>query len=106
MAEAKKAPVGGVTQDDKLWACLSWLFFPVAIIALLMEDKKARPFVKYHAVVSLAFAVVWAVVGTITVGCGGVVGLIYAIYAAVKAYQGEMLEVPVLSDFVRNQGWV
>ncbi|MFQ6102434.1 MAG: DUF4870 domain-containing protein [Anaerolineae bacterium] len=100
-------PVGGgeVTDDDKLWALLSWLLWPVAIIVLLMEDKKSRPFIKYHAVNSLAYSVVWYIVGTITVGCLWVVGAIYAIYVAIKAYQGEWVEVPVISNFVRNQGW-
>jgi uncharacterized protein len=32
-------------------------------------------------------------------------GLILQIYWAYKAYQGEMVEIPVISNFVRNQGW-
>jgi len=96
-----------ITQDDKLWALLCWLIgVIVPIIVLLTEDKKNRPFVKYHAVLSLAFAVVWAVVGSITMGCGGLLGLVYAIYLAIKAYQGEWIEIPWLTDFCKNQGWV
>jgi uncharacterized membrane protein len=95
-----------ITQDDKLWSLLSWLFWPVALIMLLMDDKKARPFIKYNAVLSLAYAVPMYVVGTITVGCLLVVMGIYAIVLAVKAYQGEWVTVPFLSDFVKKQGWV
>ena len=29
----------------------------------------------------------------------------YSIYLGFKSYQGEWVEVPVISDFVRNQGW-
>ena len=94
-----------LTQDDKLWSLLSWIFWPVALIMLLMEDKKARPFIKYNAVLSLAFSVVMYITGTITVGCLLVVGMIYAIYLAIQAYQGKWVTVPFLSDFIKKQGW-
>jgi uncharacterized membrane protein len=103
MAEAKKAPVGEVTQDDKLWALLSYIFCPlVGIIVLLLEDKKTRPFLKYNAVVSIVLGVLSIVLSAI---CIGVLIWFYAIYLGIKSYQGEMVEVPVISDFVRNQGW-
>ena len=105
--EVQAAPAGDVevTDNDKLWGLLVW-FWPLAIAALLMEDKKDRPFIKYNAVLALAFSVVWYVVGTITVGCLLVVGTIYAIYLAVQAYQGKWVEIPFISDFVKNQGWI
>jgi hypothetical protein len=28
------------------------------------------------------------------------------IYLAVKAYQGEWVTVPLLTDFCKNQGWI
>jgi uncharacterized membrane protein len=95
-----------ITQDDKLWALLSWLLWPVAIVMLLMDDKKSRPFIKYHAVLSLAFAVVLYVLGTITAGCLLVVGGIYAIVLAIQAFQGQWVTVPLLTDFVKKQHWV
>ena len=95
-----------VTSDDKLWALLSWLFWPVAIVVLLMEDKKTRPFIKYNAVLSLAFTVVLYVLGTITLGCLLVVGVVYMIVLAIQSYQGKWVNVPVLSDFVKKQNWV
>jgi uncharacterized membrane protein len=103
---AQQSVSADVTQDDKLWSLLSWLLWPVAVIVLFMEDKKSRPFIKYNAVLALAFTVVMYVVGTITVGCLLVVGGIYAIVLAIQAYQGKWVTVPVLSDFVKKQGWV
>jgi uncharacterized membrane protein len=107
------APMGGeeVTDDDKLWALLSWLFWPIAVIVLLLEDKKQRPFIKYHAVQALAVGVVGYVISgvlsVIVVGCVlWFVVLIYQIYLAVKSYQGEWVEVPVITDFCKNQGWI
>lgn len=55
---------------------------------------------------ALALSVVWYVVGTITVGCLFIVGVVYAIYLAIQAYKGEWVEVPFISDFVKKQGWV
>lgn len=102
-----------VTSDDKLWSALSYVFAPiVGIIVLLMEDKKSRPFIKFHAVqsivASIAFWIVSLVITTVTIGFGGLcVPLLWLVflYWAYKAYQGEMVEIPVISNFVKNQGW-
>ncbi len=37
--------------------------------------------------------------------CIGVLVWFYAVYLGFKSYQGEWVEVPVISDLVRNQGW-
>jgi uncharacterized membrane protein len=102
---------GELTDDDKLWALLSWLFWPIAIIVLLMEDKKQRPFIKYHAVQALAVGVVGYVISgvlsVIGVGCVlWLVLLIYQIYLAIKSYQGTWVTVPAITDFCKNQGWI
>jgi uncharacterized protein len=100
----------GITSDDKLWAALSYIFFPiVGILILLMEDKKSRPFLKYHAVQSIAVTVLmWVVlpiIAAITFGCGGF--LVFVVfYWAYKAYQGEYVEIPVITGFLKGQGWV
>lgn len=98
-------PAGGgeVTQDDKLWALLSYIFCPlIGIIVLLIEDKKNRPFLKYNAVVSIILGILAIILSTF---CIGILIWLYAIYLGFKSYQGEWVEVPVISDFVRNQGW-
>jgi uncharacterized membrane protein len=100
-----------VTDDDKLWALLSWLFWPIAIIVLLMEDKKQRPFIKYHAVQSLVLGVIagvlTGVLSFVIVGCFvGFAWLVYVIYLAIKAYQGAWVTIPLLTDFCKNQGWI
>ena len=97
-------PGSEVTDDDKLWALLSYIFCPlIGIIALLLEDKKNRPFIKYNAVVSI----ILGIISIILLGaCGlGILVWFYAIYLGIKSYGGEWVEVPVISDFVRNQGW-
>jgi len=92
-----------ITQDDKLWALLSYIFCPlIGIIVLLIEDKKNRPFLKYNAVVSIVLGILFIILSTF---CIGILVWFYAIYLGFKSYQGELVEVPVISDFVRNQGW-
>jgi uncharacterized membrane protein len=101
-----------VTSDDKLWAALGYPIVLVAIIVLLMEDKKARPFIKFHAVQSIAanvaFFVVATVLSVVTLGFGGlcvpVIWLVF-FYWAYKAYMGEKFEIPVITNFIKNQGW-
>src|SRR5512145_1585309 len=99
-----QAPMSDVTSDDKLWAALSYVFAPiVGIIVLLMEDKKARPFIKFHAVQSIAASVVvWilvAIIATVTLGIGGLcaplVWLVF-LYWAYQAYQGQSVTIPVV----------
>ena len=103
-----------LTSDDKLWAALSYVFAPiVGIIVLLMEDKKARPFIKFNGVqsivASVAFWIVATILTTVTVGIGGLcVPLLWLVflYWAYQAYQGVAVEIPVITSFIRNQGWV
>ena len=102
--------VSDVSSDDKLWAALSYVFSPIVpIIMLLMEEKKARPYIKYHAVQSLVIGIVLAIVVPIiaafTLGCGAILWFIM-FWWAYKAYQGEKFEIPVVTNLIKNQGWV
>ena len=99
-----------VSSDDRLWAALGYVFSPlIPIIMLLVEDKKNRPFIRYHAVQSLAVGVVLfivvSVLAVITFGCSGILWFIM-LYWAYKSYKGEYVTIPVVSDFIKNQGWV
>jgi len=109
-----------ITENDKLMAALSYPIPIVGIIILLVEDMKARPFQKYHAVQSLAANVVlWVIIGILAcvlgavtfliAGCGGLLPLLLwlvTLYGAYLAYQGQYFEIPVITDFIRNQGWI
>jgi uncharacterized membrane protein len=100
------------TSDDKLWSLLSYIFSPlVPVIVLLMEEKKKRPFIKYHAMQALVLGVVELVVAiflswTVILACVPLVIFIYLVYLGIQAYQGKMVTVPVVTDFVKKQGWV
>jgi len=106
-------PMSDVTSDDKLWAALSYVFAPiVGIIVLLMEDKKARPFIKFNGVqsivASVAFWIIATIITTVTIGFGGlcvpVLWLVF-LYWAYQAYQGQAVNIPVVTNFIKGQGW-
>ncbi|TAK13931.1 MAG: hypothetical protein EPO32_03595 [Anaerolineae bacterium] len=95
----------GVTSDDKLWAALGYVFSPlVPIIIMLMEDKKSRPFIRAHNVQALIMGIVIWVIAGATLGCGSLLWFVM-LFWAYKAYQGEMVQIPVITDLVKNQGW-
>jgi uncharacterized membrane protein len=109
-----QAPMSAdLTSDDKLWALLAYLPFVgwiIAIIALIMEDKKARPFIKFHSIQALILAIINGVIGgvlaAVVIGaCTWLLGAGYMLYIGYQAYQGKSQNVPFVSDFIKNQGW-
>lgn len=99
-----------ITSDDRLWATLSWIpvspLWPImSILVLLLEDQKNRPFVRYHAVVSLVTGIVLIPLSVVTCGVAALVYVVF-FYWAYMAYKGEMVEIPWVSNWVRQQGWV
>jgi uncharacterized membrane protein len=99
------------TSDDKLWSALAYVFTPlVPIILLLMQDKKTRPYIRAHNGQALAWGIAFYIVVAITsaflIGlCIWPLGLILQIYWAYRAYQGNMINIPVITNFVKKQGW-
>ncbi len=99
-----------ITSDDKLWAALSWLplgpLYPlVAVLMLLMEEKRNNPFVRYNAVLALVTGVVLFVLAIPTMGLAAI-GYLVFFYWAYQAAQGQTVQIPVLSDWIKEQGWV
>lgn len=101
-----------VTSDDRLWAFLAYLFSPlIPIVILLMEDKKDRPFIKAHNLQALVVGAVNVVIGlilgwTIIFSCIPLIIWLVMVYWGIQAYQGKYVTIPVVTDFVRNQGWI
>ena len=93
-----------VTSDDKLCAALGYVIPLIAIVVLFMEDKKNRPYIKFNAVQSLVATVVLSILATVTFGCGSILFLVL-FWWAYQAYQGQDVKIPMISDFIRNQGW-
>ena len=92
-----------ITSDDKLWAALTYVFSPIVpIIIMLMEDKKNRPFLRAHN----AQALILGIITVITSGfCVGILVWFYQLYLGYQAYQGKTVEVPIITNFCKGQGW-
>ena len=99
----------GPSDDDKLWSLLAYVFSPlIPIILMFMEDKKERPFIKGHAPQALVWGVLTFIISAVTSFLCGIPGLamwIASIYWGWQAYQGQEVTIPVVTDFVKGQGW-
>lgn len=121
-----------ITDNDKLMGLLSyviWLIVP--LVVLLSESGKARAFQRYHAIQSLGvlvvaviFDVVVSICGclgstvaaAVTAGIGSLLSVCLiplffvpwavSIYYGIQAYQGKYVEIPYLTKFMTQQGWL
>jgi uncharacterized membrane protein len=100
-----------ITSDDKLWALLAYVLSPIVpIILLLMEDKKNRPFIRAHNAQALVLGIVevilYVVIGWTLIGlCVPLLLWAVMVYWGIQAYQGKEVNVPLVTNLVRNQGW-
>ncbi len=108
MSEEPKE-TSGITSDDKLVALLAYVLTPLApIIVLLMEDKKSRPFIRAHNAQALIWGLLLVLVSIPSSLCLFAPSLILwaiGVYWGIKAYQGEHVNIPVITDLTKNQGW-
>lgn len=116
MQENPGTPTGGrptaASDTSKLLAALGYpLWLPVAIIALLIDPYKDEPFTRFHAMQGLALGLAASLLSVIlgmTVILAilsvplGIAVLVYQIVLAIKAYNGEYFEVPIISGFVHR----
>lgn len=105
-------PAGGVSgpasDNSKIFSAIGYVIWPVALIAILIEPYKNEKWVKAHAIQALALNLVIYILSGVTTplfGLGiliGIAGFVYTIILAVKAYNGESIEVPVIYGFVKQ----
>lgn len=100
-----------ITSDDKLWAALGYPIALIAIIVLFMEDKKTRPFIKYHAIQSIAlniilFALMLILTITFIGACLVPVLWLVTLWPAYDSYQGNYTEIPLVTNFLKKQNWI
>ncbi len=117
--------------DDRLVALLDYVV-PVLlpVIVLLSESSHKRPFQRYHAVQSLGLSglmVILAImlgIATTVLAIVPVIGKLVAglmfcltpilfvlavvavFYYGFQAYQGKRFSIPVVTNFLLNQGWL
>lgn len=120
MQENPVPPAGDITDNDKLMAALSYPIPLVAIIILLAEDMKNRPFQRFHAIQALAanialwviIAVVGCILFVVTIFISGICGIgalflwLITLYWGYQAYQGQYFDIPWITEFLRGQNWL
>ena len=102
-----------ITADDKLWSAIGYLLPIFAIIALMRDDKKERPFIKYHAVQAMALTIVlWLLIlivsaATLLFGsfCAPLIWLV-TLWPALDSYKGNYTKIPYVTAFIRKRGWL
>lgn len=96
-----------ISSDDKLWALLAYIFSPlVPIIIMLMEDKKNKPFLRAHNAQALIVGVIGVVLAaSVALSCLWPIVFIYEVYLGIQAYNGKYVNIPVITDFCKKQGW-
>jgi uncharacterized membrane protein len=98
------------TQDDRLWTLLAYVFSPVIpVVILLLEDKRDRPFIKAHNAQALIWGLfnlfIVAIPSTFCFGIPSIVIWAVGVYWGIRAYQGDYVSIPLVTDFVKRQGW-
>lgn len=99
-----------ITSDDRMWAALSWIpitpLWPIlAVVALLADTTKDRAFVRTNAMLSIVTGIVLIPLSIVTVGCAALLYLVF-FYWAYLAFQGQEPHIPLVSNWLRQQGWI
>jgi uncharacterized membrane protein len=109
MSDQMPASPGEVTSNDRLLSALGYPIFLIPLFVLFTEQKN-KPFMKYHAVQSLLLNVV-IFIASVVLGFTVILAIcapflwLVTLWPAYKAYQGEYVVLPVLTDFMKGQGW-
>jgi uncharacterized membrane protein len=103
----------GNGNNNRLLAAAGYPIPLIPLIVLLMEDKRNLPFLRFHAVQSLALSVVLFVAGilltAVTLGFGAICTPIFwlvTFWPAYDSYSGNYTQIPIITNFLKNQGWV
>lgn len=101
----------GPSDTGKILAGIGYLTGIVALIAILIEPYKDEKFVRLHAFQALALYVVMIVASILNVIpiLGQIIWLVawiavavFAIIGAIKAFQGQRYEMPIVYNFIKN----
>jgi uncharacterized membrane protein len=103
-----------MNERDRLLAALAYPLPMLAVAALVSDEMRARPFLKFHALQSLVLAAALAAVGLLfglaTFGlgfpCATLAWVAAPLWPAYHVYTRGAYEIPVIAGFIRGQGWV
>ncbi len=120
--EPKAAPASAGGSDSNLFAALAYLLGPIVAVIIYLV-KKDDKYVRFHSMQSLLFgvvviavfialSVVVMVLGAVTSGIGGLLGLcmlplwlvviVAVLYLTYMAFQGKTYKLPVIGDMAEK----
>ena len=98
MAEEKSK--GNVSQQDKLWGALAYVWVLAIVVLAAKKDSKFAQFHAKQGLILFIGEVLW-----IIPGIGWIIGLIagvLAIIGLIKALQGEWWEIPIIGSLAKK----
>ena len=97
-----------VNDNDRLIVALDYILMPVLpLVLLLIEDQREKPFIKAHNAQALVMGII-LLLAELIFGITCIVPFITVIirlYLAYQAFQGLEVNIPGVTEFVKNQGW-
>lgn len=98
---------GAPSSNAKLIGLLGWIFAPLGVIAIFLDDYKADKWVRSHVIQAaafwvaayvLAFVLSFLLIGFIIYPIAFIIQIVYGI----QAYNGKDVQVPVVYGLVKN----
>ena len=97
--------INGISKEDRLWAALAYAFSPITpIVIYLLDEQKNKPFIRAHLAQAFILGLFYTLIVAVTLGCASILW-VCMLYFAFKAYQGEQINIFILSDFIKDQDW-
>jgi len=95
---------GPASDTSKILAAIGYVFWIVAVIAILIDPYKDEKFVKFHAIQAIGLGIIgWVAWVVPYVGWAlGIVIFVFEVIALIKAFQSEYYEVPVVYGIVKG----
>jgi uncharacterized membrane protein len=95
-------PGGGSGLPENVAGALSYLLGPITGVAFFIIDRE-RPFVRFHAVQSIAVSIAWVVAAIVLMVVSAILGVIPILgWLMFQAYQGNQWAFPGLEPHVRR----
>ncbi|MHB9004152.1 MAG: hypothetical protein ACYC6C_08810 [Coriobacteriia bacterium] len=99
---APSAPQGALDSNTKLIALLGWIFAPLGVIAIFMDQYKNNAWLRQHVIQAAGVWLLGALLSSVTFGIASIAALIYQIVMALKANNGDSVEVPLVYGLVKG----
>ncbi len=108
--EKMEKPKMEMKDDSNIWSALCYVFPILGFILVFVTDKKENKTVLFHAwqslILGIGYFIASMIITTVTFGLGGLCmpfGWLVFLYFAYKAYTGDKLELPTVSELARKQ---